>query len=97
MFDKEEDKEMGRDESDNSTEQEEEDEEEDGFGESTERAHRNIFDGVPHSDLKAAFAGPHEPNFMTLHEFRNKGYTMFRYTIKGGKSMDYDMCNKEDF
>ena len=47
--------------------------------------------------LKAIFAGPDEPNFMTLHEFRSKGFPMVSYTPKGGEPMDYDMRETEDF
>ena len=48
-------------------------------------------------ELTATFAGPNNPNFMTLHEYRDKGYGIVSYTPKGGTSIEFDICNKQDF
>ena len=48
-------------------------------------------------ELIATFAGPNNPNFMTIHEYRGKGYGTVRYTPKGGTSIKFNMYNKKDF
>ena len=77
--------------------EEEEDEEDDEIDDHNEEADKKLSNDVPPSKLKAIFAGPNKPNLMTLHHYRGKGYGIVRYTPKGGKSVEYDMCDKKDF
>ena len=101
----EEEEEETDDEVEQEEEEDEEEEEEDevefeenedkdmGEEESEDKAEEEEED----EELTATFAGPNNPNFMTLHEYRGKGYGTVRYTPKGGTSIEFDMYNKKDF
>ena len=96
-FEEKEDNDFREEESDDESEEKEEDEKDDQIDDSNVQADEEKFDGVIHSKLKAIFAGPNNPNFMTLHGYRRKGYAIVRYTEQGGKSVEYDMYNETDF
>ena len=55
---------------------------------------KKVSHGVSYSKLKAIFGKSINPNIMTIHGYCDEGYGIVHFTPKGGKSIEYDMCEK---
>jgi hypothetical protein len=96
MDEEKEDEEGEEGESDDNAEGEEEGGEDERVDECTKEADTKLYDGVSHAKWKTVLGKPRNPNLMTIHGYRDKGYGIVRYTPKGGRPMEYDMFEKKD-